>query len=79
MKSFFFLKILFFCVWVFCLHFGCAPYACSAYGSQRRALDPRELELEMAVRCWESKLGAFQEQPMLLTAEPSLQLHAQTI
>jgi hypothetical protein len=43
---------------------------------QKRALDPLELELQMVVSClvWMlgTKLGPLEEQPLLLTPEPSL-------
>lgn len=43
----------------------------------RQETEPLKLELYTAVshqcECWESNLGALEKQPVLLTAEPSLQ------
>jgi hypothetical protein len=46
------------------------PGACRG---QKRVWDPLEVELQVAVS-WESNLGPEEEQPVLLTIEPSLQL-----
>jgi hypothetical protein len=47
-----------------------------AWGTQKRVLDPLELELQLVWatqhRCWELNLGPPQEQQVLLTIEPSL-------
>lgn len=58
------------------------PGACSG---QKKASDPLELELAMAVShsvsqcgCWELSPGPLQEQLALLTAEPSLSLAPKT-
>ena len=52
----------------------CVAHACSAHGSQKRALDP--VELEVPRRSWELNLDPLEEQPVVLTAEPSLQPHS---
>lgn len=38
------------------------------------ALGPLDLELQLIWGCWELNLGSVQEQPVLLPAEPPLQL-----
>lgn len=67
------------CVWMFC------PCACvctlsvpGACKSQKRALDPLELELQITYEpscgCWKPNPGILQEKQELLTDEPSTQL-----
>lgn len=56
----------------------CCLYAClynmpGALGGQKKALDLLELELQAAMWGWELKLDLSGEQPVLSTAEPSLQ------
>lgn len=54
----------------------CMPVVPSALGRQKRVLGPRELGLkdgcEQPRRCWELNLGHVEEQPVLLSTEPSL-------
>ena len=42
---------------------------------QRRGLDPIPDGCEPPCGCWELNSGPLEEQPVLLTAEPSLQPH----
>jgi hypothetical protein len=46
------------------------------HGSQKRASDPLDLELQAVVSsqtgCWELMFSPLQEQQVLLTAEPAL-------
>lgn len=50
-----------------------------ALGSQKRALDPLQVELQTVVNincgyeCWQSNLDPLEELPVLVTAEPALQ------
>lgn len=62
------------CVWVVCLH-GCLCSMCVlAQGDQRTTSNPRELELHTdSYGCWEVTPSPLEEQPVLLTTEPSLQ------
>ena len=39
---------------------------------QKRALDPITENCEPSCACWELNLGPLEEQPVLLTADPSL-------
>ena len=48
----------------------CMP---GVHRGQKMASDALELELWMAVSHWELNLGSLEEQPELLTVEPSLQ------
>jgi hypothetical protein len=43
-------------------------------GAQKRESDSLGLKFEPLFGCWELNSGPLEEQPMLLTAEPSLQL-----
>lgn len=55
-----------------CVHV-CVPHACIVYRSQKRPSDLLELGLcGLSCGCWESNLGTLEEQPLLLTADPSL-------
>ena len=49
--------------------YQCVP---GTYGSQKRALVPLEMNLQMVVSCWESYLSPLEEQPVLLTTEQAL-------
>lgn len=61
------------CVLPACMSmYQCVP---GTYGSQKRALVPLEMNLQMVVSCWESYLSPLEEQPVLLTAELHLQPH----
>jgi hypothetical protein len=55
--------------------YGCAPHACSAHGGQKRTTDPLKLNLQMVVshHVDAGNPGPLWEQPVLLTAELSLQ------
>lgn len=57
---------------MFCLCF-CLEYHVHAWcpGGQKRVSDPLGLELPSV--CWELNPGPVEEQPVLLTTEPSLQ------
>jgi hypothetical protein len=37
--------------WIFCLMYVCAAYACRVSESQKKVLDPLELELQLAISC----------------------------
>jgi hypothetical protein len=54
----------------------CVVYVSSAYGDQKRKLEAPETGVtcgcELPYGCWELNLGPLQEQPVLLTMEPSL-------
>jgi hypothetical protein len=59
---------------------GVCPHICLCMlhvcGGQKRVLNPLELELdscELPCGCCKLNLGPLEEQPVLLTAEPSLQ------
>lgn len=64
------------CVWVFHLHVClCTPW-CSTQGGQRRVLDSLERELQTVVSHHAgTEPASLQQQPVLLVAQPSLQLH----
>lgn len=52
------------------------PWGGGGGGGQKKALDPRELEIQTVVssqscRCWELKKHPLEEQPVPLAAEPS--------
>jgi hypothetical protein len=72
-SSFFFLKkdlfvylfIYTFCALVFCLH----VCLCKGVRSSGTGVTDR---CELPCGCWELNLGPLEEQPVLLTAEPSL-------
>lgn len=69
-----FLKLglfLFMCVLTACMCTTCIPGACEC---QKRVSDPLGLELQPLCGPWELTLGPLEEQPVLLTVEPSLQL-----
>lgn len=66
------------CVLVFaCMHV-CTPSTCSTYRGPKRAEESSGYRVTNGGKppcgCWESKAGPLLEQPLLLTAEPSLQL-----
>ena len=42
---------------------------------QKSTSDPLDLQLQIIVNCWELNLDPLEEQPVLLTVEPSLQPH----
>jgi len=74
----FIFKRLFFLssVWVFVCMYVCTPHMYSAHGGQKRALSALELELSgLWITMWvlEPNSHHVQEQPELLTTEPSLQ------
>ena len=56
---------------MFCLHV-CAPCACSAPKRQKGASEPQELELQSVVSV-DVLTHPMEEQPVILTQEPSLQ------
>jgi len=62
--SFFFLKILFYCIWVYC---SCLQT------HQKRASDLITDGCEPPCGCWDLNSGPLEEQSVLLTTEPSLQ------
>lgn len=69
-----FVKFICFCTC--CFVNACAPLACSAPGGQKRASALLGLELQVVGRGHVSQgneLGSLEEQPMLSTAEPSIQ------
>lgn len=66
------------CLWVFCLHlYLCTMCLPSAQGSQKRALALLELGMLTVVNCHVgsgSWTESFEEEPVLLITEQSLQL-----
>jgi hypothetical protein len=59
---------------MFCLHTTCVP---GAWKGQKRTLERMELELAqfwVAMQMLGIKPGPLQEQPVLLTTDPSLQI-----
>jgi hypothetical protein len=63
---------------VFCLH-ACLCSICmpGTLGGKKRELETLEVELddcEPSRGCWELNLGSLEEKPVLLIAEPSLQI-----
>lgn len=59
------------CVYVYVL------YPCNACRVQKKVLEPLELEIHVVMShhvCWDLRLVLVEEQAMLLTAGPSLQL-----
>lgn len=58
-----------------CLHVYISPYVCmySTYRGEKNELDPLELELQVisCMRVLGVKHRFLEEQPMLITAEPS--------
>lgn len=74
-KSFFYIYLIL-CVQLFCLnvYYICVPCACLLPTSQKRALGPLELELQMVtirhVGAGNRKLYPLQEQEVLLVTKP---------
>ena len=64
-SSFFFLRFIYLLHTLFC--FTCMP------AGQKRAPDPITGGCEPPCGCWELNSGPLEEQPVLLTSEPSLQ------
>lgn len=56
----------------------CAPRVCSALRGQKRALEPLEGWMELACGCWALK-RVLEEQPGLLTSEPSLKFKTKVL
>ena len=56
----------------------CAPVSCDAHAGQKRAYDSSRMRVrdgcQLPCWCWELNPGPLQEQPVLLTTEPSLHL-----
>ena len=66
--------------WIFCLMYVCAAYACRVSESQKKVLDPLELEPLSSFKppcvCWEPNLAVLQEQQELsataISSAPSM-------
>jgi hypothetical protein len=80
MKTFivFLFSLIFYllCMGVNCLHIClCTTCVPGAPGDQKQALDALELDLQFQpYKCYQSNQGPLKEQPVLLPAEPSLQI-----